>query len=125
MAIKRKAKAEVEEEVKEAPKTRGRKPAPKEEVKESKEVENAMPYGINELSEAVVDDPRNVRRWLRSQGIARDGKRYGWEKEDFDQLVSDYASRPTRGSKAEAEVSPPPPPEPVKKTTRVRRKAAA
>lgn len=124
MPVKRKPKAEVEEEVKEAPKTRGRKPTPKAEVAE-KEVEDAMPYGINELSEAVDDDPRNVRRWLRSQGIARDGKRYGWEKDDFDQLVSDYANRPTRGSKAEAEVSPPPPPEPVKKTTRVRRKAAA
>lgn len=49
---------------------------------------------IADLTEAVNDDPRNIRRWLRAQGVEKVESRYSWDEDEFNSLVDRYLNKP-------------------------------
>lgn len=104
--LKRKAKgtkAEAETTVKEAKITNSKDT--------DAEFDREYPFGIAHLTDACgSDDPRNIRRWLRSAEIEKAGKRYGWKtQEEIDELAKEFKTRVRKSpgkpkTKKEAEV---------------------
>lgn len=106
-------------------KTAAAKPVVKEEATEYK-------YGVGELAEALGIEPASVRVKLRSQGIDKAGRSYGWNTQaEFKEVVAALKSAPApkkaspaaipaKVSKKQAEPAPAP-----KKTKSASRKRAS
>lgn len=129
MAIRKAKAVEAEVELVEEttrPRTRTLKskkvePAPvakKPEVKEDKEL-----LGIADFVEATGAQDTAIRNWLRTNQVEKHGKRYGWDQEEFDELVEKFNNRPARATKTEVEPEPEPEPAPAPKA-KVRRRTA-
>ena len=79
-----------------------KKAAAATEEKETKSTEEKLPYGVPELAEELGIEPASVRVKLRSAGIDKTGRSYGWKNQkDFQAVVKQLKSsdKPAKADK--------------------------